>query len=129
MRLLVRDTAPSHEESLEYGEGEMKIRYEQNGAKSMTEGSLKLFKTLKDMLDHLILKNNDFRGIKAFGIVHSGLTMQVITADRPHQYITRISRGKELRIPSNVEKFGTEVLPVLVQIWQLKQQILKIYRI
>ncbi|KAI7905775.1 uncharacterized protein BX663DRAFT_468531 [Cokeromyces recurvatus] len=111
---LIRDTTSDHEESLEYGADEVGIRYEQKGTKLMTEGSAKLPKVLKDMLDHLILKNKDFIGMKAFGIIHSGLTMQLITADRPHRYITRISRGKELSIPSNVEKFGAKVLPVII---------------
>lgn len=78
------------------------------------------------MLDRLILKKKDFSEVKAFGVVHSGLTMQLITADRPSKYITRLTRGKELTIPTNVNKFGSEVLPAVVQIWQLKQQILNI---
>lgn len=68
----------------------MGIRY----TKLLTEGSVKLPKVREDMLDHLILKNKDFRGTKTVGIYLSLLTMQLITADRPHRYITRISRGK-----------------------------------
>ncbi|KAI8981451.1 hypothetical protein BDB01DRAFT_870112 [Pilobolus umbonatus] len=82
---LIRDSASIHEESLEYGAGEVGIRYEQKGTKAMTEGSVKLPKVLKDMLDHLIQKNKDFRGMKAFGTIHYGLTMQLMTADRPHR--------------------------------------------
>ncbi|KAI7896286.1 uncharacterized protein EV154DRAFT_260618 [Mucor mucedo] len=117
---LVRDTISEHEESLEYGAGEVGIKYEQMGTKLMTEGSVKLPKVLKDMLDQLILKNKDYKNIQLFGIVHSGLAVQLIAADRPHQYVTRITRGKELKIPSNIAKFGDDVLPVLVQVWQLK---------
>ncbi|KAI7892566.1 uncharacterized protein EV154DRAFT_418417, partial [Mucor mucedo] len=123
---LVRDTTSEHEESLEYGAGEVGIKYEQKGTKLMTEGSVKLPKVLKDMLDQLIIKNKDYKNIQSFGVVHSGLTMQLITADRPYQYITRITRGKELKIPSDVAKFGDSVLPVLVQVWQLKQHILNV---
>ncbi|KAG2205704.1 hypothetical protein INT47_008061 [Mucor saturninus] len=123
---LVRDTTSEHEESLEYGAGEVGIKYEQKGTKLMTEGFVKLPKVLKDMLDQLILKNKDYKNIQSFGIVHSRLTMQLITADRPYQYITRITRGKELKTPSDIATFGDSVLPVLVQVWQLKQHILNV---
>ncbi|CEG65021.1 hypothetical protein RMATCC62417_01893 [Rhizopus microsporus] len=75
------------------------------------------------MLDRLVMKKKSHAGMEVVGVPHSGLTMQVMTADRLRQYITRISRGKELNIPCNIEKFGAEVLPVLVQAWQVKQKI------
>lgn len=92
---LIRNTAPDYKERLEYGAAEVGVRYEQKGTKSLTEGFIRLPKTLKDMFDFLILKNqNDIEGIKVFGIIYSNLTMQSITDDQPHQYITKISRGK-----------------------------------
>lgn len=45
--------------------------------------------------------------------------MKVITADRPKGYITRITDGKALQIPTDITKFGENFLPVLVQVKQL----------
>lgn len=124
---LISDTASEHEESQEYGAGKVSIKYQKKkGTKMLREGSVELPKLLKDMLDRLILKKKDFSKLRSFEVVHSGLTMQFITADRPSRYITRITRGKELTIATNVDKFGSEVLPAVVLIWQLKQQILNI---
>lgn len=116
---IFRETVASHDDRLEYGAGEVGINYTKIGTESMTEGSVKLPKVLKDMLDDLIIRNGDFKGLQTSGILYSGLIMQLITAYRPHRYVTRITRGKELRIPSSVEKFGAEVLLVLVQVWQV----------
>lgn len=46
--------------------------------------------------------------------------MKVIRADRPKGYITRITDGKALQIPTDITKFGENVLPVLVQVYCLK---------
>ncbi|ORE00816.1 hypothetical protein BCV72DRAFT_310613 [Rhizopus microsporus var. microsporus] len=68
----------------------------------MKEGYIKLPKVLKDMLDCLVMKKKVHEGVEAVGILHSDLAMQCI------------------------EKFGAEVFPVLVQVWQVKQKITRI---
>jgi hypothetical protein len=51
--------------------------------------------------------------------------IEVIIADQPSRKATRIIRGKQLRIPSSIENPGPEALPVLVQIWKLKQEVIE----
>lgn len=56
-----------------------------------------------------------------------GLHMKVIIADRPKGYITRISSCKNLQIPTDITSFGEQVLPILVQVYQLKVLVKKVY--
>jgi hypothetical protein len=51
----------------------------------------------------------------------TGLHMKVLIADRPKGYITRITDGKALQIPTDVTSFGENVLPILVQVYSLKE--------
>lgn len=54
--------------------------------------------------------------------------MQLISVDRPNGYTTRVNEGKPLRIPIDVESFGEKVLPILVQVYQLKQLVRGVYQ-
>lgn len=54
--------------------------------------------------------------------------MQVISADRPNGYITRVNEGKPLQIPVDVGSFGEKVLPMLVQIYHMKQLVKGVYQ-
>ncbi|CAO3649733.1 unnamed protein product [Mucor hiemalis] len=73
------------------------------------------------MLDlHVKENEGDYSNLCTVGVVHSGLHMKVIRADRPKGYITRITDGKALQVPTDITKFGENVLPVLVQAYCLK---------
>ncbi|KAI8645492.1 hypothetical protein BD408DRAFT_64706 [Parasitella parasitica] len=50
----------------------------------------------------------------------------LLHADRPSMYITRITHLKDHHIASDVASFGSTILPLLVLIWQVKQQIIKV---
>ena len=54
--------------------------------------------------------------------------MQVISVDRPNGYITRVNEGKPLQIPIDVGSFGEKVLPILVQVYHLKQMVRSVYQ-
>lgn len=54
--------------------------------------------------------------------------MQVISVDRPNGYITRVNEGKPLQIPIDVGSFGEKVLPILVQVYHLKQLVRSVYQ-
>ncbi|CAO3698033.1 hypothetical protein G6F70_003951 [Rhizopus microsporus] len=113
--LIIREFTADHEEGTKYGVNEVGIQYDKNGSKTMKEDFLKLPKALKDMLNRLVMKKKIHEGMEVVGFLRSDLAMKVIIADRPRPYVTRITRGKELSIPSSIEKFGAEVFPVLVQ--------------
>ncbi|KAL7324023.1 hypothetical protein PS15p_210597 [Mucor circinelloides] len=107
---LIRENRPKSSNSLEYGAAELP-------------------RVLKDMLDMLIQeKQGDASNLCTFGVVHSGLHMQLISVDRPNGYTTRVNEGKPLRIPIDVESFGEKVLPILVQVYQLKQLVRGVYQ-
>ncbi|CAO3617262.1 unnamed protein product [Mucor fragilis] len=117
----------NHEEANEFDVGEVGVK--SSGTKHIVEGGIKVPKVLKDMLDNLASNNNDsYEGLTTFGLQQSGLNMTLITADRPKAYITRSTRLKQLSFPSEVRLFGKQVLPLLVLMWQFKQQILKVQR-
>ncbi|KAI8367028.1 hypothetical protein EDC96DRAFT_544064 [Choanephora cucurbitarum] len=109
---LICQINPNSSSSLEFGASEVDKIDKLNGNKMIKERGTKLPKVLKDMLD-LLVKENE-------GVVHSGLHMKVIRVDRPKGYITRITDGKALQVPTDITKFGENVLPVLVQVYCLK---------
>ncbi|KAI8887139.1 hypothetical protein K501DRAFT_212528 [Backusella circina FSU 941] len=81
------------------------------------------------MLDMLLQeKQGDANNLCTFGVLHSGLYMQVISVDRPNGYITRVNEGKPLQIPIDVGSFGEKVLPILVQVYHLKQMVRSVYQ-
>ncbi|KAL9555197.1 hypothetical protein MBANPS3_002470 [Mucor bainieri] len=47
-----------------------------------------------------------------------------LAVDRPSPYITRINHIATKQITSNVSLFGATVLPVVVLVWQIKQQVI-----
>ncbi|KAI9475403.1 MAG: hypothetical protein EXX96DRAFT_540005 [Benjaminiella poitrasii] len=107
---------------LEYGAAEVAKNYDLNSNKTIIERNAKLPRVLKDMLDMLLQeKKGDASNLCTFGVVHSGLYMQVISVDRPNGYITRVNEGKPLQIPIDVGSFGEKALLILVQVYHLKQ--------
>ncbi|KAI9006744.1 hypothetical protein CLU79DRAFT_712321, partial [Phycomyces nitens] len=125
---LLRENHPKSTNSLEYGAAEVAKRYDLNSNKMIIERNSKLPRVLKDMLDMLLQeKQGDASKFCTFGVVHSGLYMQVISVDRPNGYITRVNEGKPLQIPVDVRSFGEKVLPILVQVYHLKQSVKSVY--
>lgn len=116
----MRESTAKRESQYEYGAEEVGTIHGDKETKCLIEGNIKLPKVLKDMLDSQVSKKGLPEGLKAFGVLHCRLSIKTITADRPSKNVTRIIRGKELRIPSNLKNFGPEALPVIVQIWKLK---------
>lgn len=55
----------------------------------------------------------------------AGLSITLLAADRPTPYITRITKIKDLSISSDASHFTGSILPLIVLVWQFKQQILK----
>ncbi|KAG0929241.1 hypothetical protein G6F57_012745 [Rhizopus arrhizus] len=127
---LIRESNPKSTCSLEYGASEVAKDLELNGNKVLKEGGEKLPKVLKDMLDLLIeRKQGDCDDLSTVGIVHSGLHLRVILADRPKGYVTRVTSYKELRLSTDITGFGEQVLPVLVQIYKIKTHVKKVYNL
>lgn len=111
-----------HDESIEYGASEAGKLYDgDKGTKRMEEGSKKLPKCLKDMLDHLLCKKNDRLKIQTIGFVHSGLESFFMTADRPVKYVTRINKSRSIHISNDISNFGSTVLPALYSAWIAKE--------
>lgn len=82
---------------------------------------------MKDMLDKLLTSNqNESKDLSVFGIQTAGLSIALLAADKPTPYITRITKIKDLSISSDVSHFTRSILPLIVLIWQFKQQILKV---
>jgi hypothetical protein len=122
----VRETKAKHEEALEFGIRES--GRECHGSKHLVEGNLIMPKIMKDRLDRLIINSKRYKGLVAFGIQTSGLSIILFAADRPTPYTTRITKIQELAFPSDVSLFGQKVLPLIMLIWQFKQQIIKVQR-
>lgn len=119
--LIIRESKVQHE----YCVSETAIQYQ--NTKTLEEKGLKLPKTMKDMLDDLIIYNkNDHTNLPVFGIYYVGLSLALLAADRPSTYITRITHLKDHHIASDVAFFGSAILPLLVLIWQVKQPIIKV---
>ncbi|KAI9343719.1 hypothetical protein BD770DRAFT_371463 [Pilaira anomala] len=95
---LIRQINPNSSSSLEFGASEVDKNYKLNGNKMIKERGTKLPKVLKDMLALLVKENEgDYSNLCTVGVVHSGLHMKVIRADRPKGYITRITDSKALQ--------------------------------
>ncbi|KAG1379485.1 hypothetical protein G6F61_004902 [Rhizopus arrhizus] len=111
-----------HDESIEYGASEAGKLYDgDEGTKRLEEGSKKLPKCLKDMLDHLLLKKDDRSKIQTIGFVHSGLESFFMTADRPVKYATRIIKSRRTHISNDISGFGSTILPALYSAWMAKE--------
>ncbi|KAG0735103.1 hypothetical protein G6F57_013052 [Rhizopus arrhizus] len=111
-----------HDERIEYGASEAGKLYDgDEGTKRLEEGSKKLPKCLKDMLDHLLLKKDDRSKIQTIGFVHSGLESFFMTADRPVKYATRITKSRRTHISNDISGFGSTILPALYSAWMAKE--------
>ena len=109
----------------EYGVGKVEIKL--YGTKSMVEAGVKLPISIKDIVDQFIITSNyNVHGIKVFGIQHSGLSMSLFVANRPTQYITRITKVVKLSVSSDEAMFWNCILPLIDSIWMLKQNILQV---
>ncbi|KAI7857762.1 hypothetical protein BDC45DRAFT_532593 [Circinella umbellata] len=127
---LIRETNPKSTNSFEYGASEVDKSYNSNGNKMIKERGIKLPKVLKDMLDILAKENKGgYSNLCTVGVVHSGLHMKVIIADRPKGYTTRIIDGKALQIPVDIISFGEKVLPILVQVYHLKVLVKNVFEL
>ncbi|RCH79976.1 hypothetical protein CU097_002841, partial [Rhizopus azygosporus] len=123
--LIVREEKPEHEYADEYGVGETAVH--NLNTKTIEEKGIKLPKVMKDMLDKLVTSNqNESKDLSVFGIQTAGLSITLLAADKPTPYITRITKIKDLSISSDVSHFTRSILPLIVLIWQFKQQILKV---
>jgi hypothetical protein len=95
--------------------------------KILEEKELKLPMAMKDVLDNLIMYNkNDHASLVVFGIQHAGRSLRLLAADRPSSYNTRITHIKDNHITSNAFFFRGNILPLLVLIWKVEQQIIKV---
>ncbi|GAA5806713.1 hypothetical protein MFLAVUS_000061 [Mucor flavus] len=111
-----------HDDYIEYGASEAGKLYQgEEGTKRLEEGSKKLPKYLKDMLDHLLLIKNDGSNMQTTGFIHSGLESFFMTADRPVKYTKRISKSREIHISNDILGFGSTVLPALYSAWIAKE--------
>lgn len=118
MDLIFRTCTSSHSIPLEFGASETgKLMEGNHSTKFMEEGFVKLPKTLKDMLDQLIIRSNYDNDImsklRVVGLVHSGLSSTLLQADRPSRYITRIIRFKTLHVSDDINTFFQTVIPTL----------------
>ncbi|KAG1460890.1 hypothetical protein G6F56_005843 [Rhizopus delemar] len=123
--LIVREEKPEHEYADEYGVGETAVH--NLNTKTIEEKGIKLPKVMKDMLDKLVTSNqNESKDLSVFGIQTAGLSITLLAADKPTPYITRITKIKDLSISSDISHFTRSILPLIILIWQFKQQILKV---
>ncbi|EIE90134.1 hypothetical protein RO3G_14845 [Rhizopus delemar RA 99-880] len=78
------------------------------------------------MLDILIEeKQGDCGDLSTVDMLHSALHLSVIVADRPKEYIARITSYNKLKLSMEITGFGEQVLPVLVHIYKLKTHVKK----
>lgn len=118
-----------HDESIEYGASEAgKLFDGDKGTKRLEEGSKKLSKSLKDMLDHLLLKKDDISKIQTIRFVHSGLESFFMTADCSVKYALRIIKSRKTHISNDISGFGSTILPALYSAWIAKKKLLKTYK-
>ncbi|KAI7862424.1 hypothetical protein BDF14DRAFT_1736312, partial [Spinellus fusiger] len=119
--LLIRQTGPTNEINIEYCVSEVGIKNKPLENKAIHENFSKLPRQLKDMLDNYILQRNleSTQDIYTYGIINSGLSLQVLYAERIG-YITRIIRNRRLVISRSISKFGESIIPILVQAYVLK---------
>lgn len=123
--LIIRESKVQYEHAYEYYVGETAIEYQ--NTKTLEEMRLKLSKIMKGMLDGLIIySKSDYTNLTVFGVDYAGLSLTLSAADRPSTYITKITRLEDHSIASDVAFFGSTILPLLVLIWQVKQQIIKV---
>ncbi|CAG8698903.1 15023_t:CDS:2, partial [Racocetra persica] len=87
-----------HKDRLEFGIIEAGRKWEGQAGSKYLSDSLKASKMLKDMLCQLVsecdMKESLSRKLQAVGILHGANRIQIITADLPEGYITRIRRRK-----------------------------------
>lgn len=122
--LIVREKKVEHEYIYEYCVGEAAIQHQTTI--TLEEKMSILPKILKDMLVNLVLYNEDgLINFAVFGIQY-GLLMNLLATDRPSAHITRINHAAKRHVSSGISLFGQIVLPLLMLVWQIKQQIAKI---
>ncbi|KAG2198336.1 hypothetical protein INT46_010415 [Mucor plumbeus] len=126
--LLIRQHGPTNEINMEYCASEVGMKNKELGRKEIREKFSKLPKLLKDMLDTLTVQRNleNTKDIYTYGIICSGLSLQVLHAERIG-YVTRIIRNKRLSISRSISKFGESIIPILVQAYILKLQVADIH--
>ncbi|CAG8501609.1 11535_t:CDS:2 [Diversispora eburnea] len=94
---------------LEFGAIEAKRKWEGENGTGYLKDSLKLNKMLKDMLNQLVIVCNmreDFaRKLQVVGMLLGKNRIQVITADLPKGYVTRIQRRKIHEVAGRLTKF------------------------
>ncbi|KAI8096037.1 hypothetical protein BDF21DRAFT_448153 [Thamnidium elegans] len=110
-----------HDEVEEYGASEAGKDYDRDQAtKRLEESFVKLRKCLKDMLDNILFRNDDYKKLQTVGFIHSGLQSYVVRADRPTRYITRTQKYKTYHVSNNISNFGSTILPVIYIAWVIK---------
>lgn len=123
--MIVREEKADHEYADEYGVGETAINH--FNTKTIQKKGVKSPTVMKDMLDKLVTSNqNIYENLSVFGIQNSGLSITLLAADKPTPYITRKTKIKDISVSSDVSHFTTSILPLIILIWQFKQQILTV---
>ncbi|CAG8583273.1 13599_t:CDS:2 [Funneliformis mosseae] len=93
---------------LEFGAIEAGRSWEGTKGTKLLTDSLKMCKMLKDMLNELAsecnMKEDIVRKLQVAGILQGANMMQVITADLPMGYVTRIRRRKFYEVPGYLNK-------------------------
>ncbi|KAI8977701.1 hypothetical protein BDF20DRAFT_914007 [Mycotypha africana] len=118
-----------HSKGLEFGATEAKGNYD-NSSDHLKDALYKLPRTLKDMLDDLIVTKPELRGsLQTVGFIHSGLANTMIQVDRPTEYVTRVTRHKTIEISHSIEKFGATVLPSILSAWICAETVNQVFQL
>jgi hypothetical protein len=94
------------------------------GTKTMVEGYNKSPRILKDMLDNLLdhAKCNNYSSrLRTVGFINAGLSTVLLLLDRPSNYVSRVTRSKQITISGDPSLFGTTVLPAIFSIWSCRE--------
>ncbi|CAG8519357.1 7616_t:CDS:2, partial [Funneliformis caledonium] len=117
---------------LEFGAIEAGRNWEgSKGTKFLTD-SLKMCKMLKDILNELAsecnMKEDIVRKLQTAGILQGANMMQVITADLPMGYVTRIRRRKFYEVPSRLSNYQSLAF-IIMEVLALKSIIKRTFNL
>ncbi|ORZ15301.1 hypothetical protein BCR42DRAFT_416826 [Absidia repens] len=130
---IIRRITVEHEQYDELGAGEISRKCDKFNTKVLNEYGLKLPKTLRDMFNALCSSHQQcIRELETVGYIHHGLSCCLLRLDSPAGYVARIASIPEdrwLALPTKVDRFKDEALPVILLAWHAKEIVSRVLKV
>ena len=123
--LIVRKKTSKNSVMYEFACAEVTKICDEHSLKWMFDSSLKLPKTLKDMLFRLSKATHNKRPLKTIGFAHRGLTFYITTMTNPKGNIYLYRTSEALEVGSDLSKWDSTV-PAIILVYRAKLALRKV---